>query len=152
MLEEIIKEAGTDFLNANDQKLVADMYLNHKYGIKLDFYNEIFQSMHMTLDPPLAHCNPMDDTELININDNKRYRNKLTDSLPSILHFNGGGKTHHLDMEGKMWYQDAVHNTKEIRERLASRLINVPTAVGGRMRFDKLCTAYVQDMDRKWRV
>jgi uncharacterized alkaline shock family protein YloU len=38
MLEQIIKEAGTNFKNANDQNFVADMYINIRYGIKLDFY------------------------------------------------------------------------------------------------------------------
>ena len=178
MLREIIKEAGSDFKNANDQKLVADMYINHKYGIKLDFYSEIFQSMHMTLDPPLSHCNPIDDIILINTGENintgekagekteigvkmtetgekitntgkkitetgvKRYKNKLTNSYPSILHFNGGGKLHHIKMDNDMWYQSPQYNTNEIIEKLKSHLITVPTAVNGKMRFDELCGSY----------
>ena len=54
MLLEVMKEAGGSFANANDQKLVADFYIAGRFGIKLDFYNKIFQSMHMTLDPPQA--------------------------------------------------------------------------------------------------
>ena len=147
MLQEIIKEAGNDFLNANDQKLVADMYINNRNGIKLDFFNEIFQSMHMTLDPPLPYCNPIQD---IILTSNKTYYNKRTNTIPSVIHFNGGGKTHHLEMESKIWYQDASYNTKERREKLASYLLNVPTYSIGRMRFDVLCGAYVQQMNEKW--
>ena len=147
MLGEIIKEAGNDFKNANDQKLVADMYINHKYGISLDFKTELFQSMHMTLDPPLPHCNPMEDIQLT---DEKKWYNKRTKALPSVIHFNGGGKTHHLLMESKIWYQYPEHNTKEKRDRLASYPLTVPTAPGGTMRFDALCGSYIQDTNRKW--
>lgn len=38
MLEEVISLAGSDFENANDQKLVADMYMAKKHGIRVDFF------------------------------------------------------------------------------------------------------------------
>ena len=37
MLLDIINKAGTDFANANDQKLVSDMYIKHKHEIKIDY-------------------------------------------------------------------------------------------------------------------
>jgi len=58
MLRQVMIGAGKDFDNANDQKLCADMYMEGKFGIQLDFYSRIFQSVHMTLDPPLPRCNP----------------------------------------------------------------------------------------------
>jgi hypothetical protein len=38
MLGEVIALAGSDFENANDQKLVADMYMAGKHGIRVDFF------------------------------------------------------------------------------------------------------------------
>ena len=98
MLIAVMESAGGDFKNANDQKLVADFYIEGKYGIQLDFYNKLFQSMHMTLDPPLPHCNPFSDIVLVNHDDNThnkkygKFYNKRTQSEPTVFHFNGGGK------------------------------------------------------------
>ncbi len=50
MLWQVMLEAGSNFGGANDQKLIADMYIGGRFGIKLDFYNKLFQSMHMTLE------------------------------------------------------------------------------------------------------
>jgi hypothetical protein len=94
MLLAVIEEAGKNFANANDQKLVADMYIQGRFGIKLDFYSEIFQSMHMTLSKPLPFCNPTKDVVIIN----GHFHNKLTKTDPSVFHFNGGGKSVHLKM------------------------------------------------------
>ena len=149
MLQEIISEAGKDFANANDQKLVADMYMEGRNGIKLDFYNEIFQSMHMTLDPPLPYCNPISDVKLTN---DKRWKNARTGSTPAVFHFNGGGKSHHLDMEGKMWYQSEDMNTIEIREKLSSHSIRVPTAPSGVLAFKDICGDYLNKMNGMWRI
>ena len=148
MLQEIISEAGKDFANANDQKLVADMYMEGRNGIKLDFYNEIFQSMHMTLDPPLPYCNPISDVKLTN---DKRWKNARTGSTPAVFHFNGGGKSHHLDMEGKMWYQSEDMNTIEIRKQLSSHAIRIPTAASGILTFKDICGGYLNSMDEIWR-
>jgi hypothetical protein len=144
MLEQIIKEAGNNFRNANDQKLVADMYIKNRYGIKLDFYNKIFQSMHMTLDAPLPRCNPMEDITLLN----SKWVNKRTKGLPSVLHFNGGGKMYHLSMESRMWYKKKEYNTKEMKDKLGSFLLIVPTAKNGVLRFDELCWDYFRNMKR----
>ena len=65
MLGEVIALAGSDFANANDQKLVADMYMAKKHGIRVDFFAAIFQSMHMTDSPPLSNCHPRSDLTLL---------------------------------------------------------------------------------------
>lgn len=65
MLGEVIELAGSNFANANDQKLVADMYMAKKHGIKVDFFAAIFQSMHMTDSPPLSSCHPFEDLQLV---------------------------------------------------------------------------------------
>ena len=148
MLQEIMNEAGKDFANANDQKLVADMYMEGRNGIKLDFYNEIFQSMHMTLDPPLPYCNPILDVRLT---EDRKWKNILTSSTPAVFHFNGGGKSHHLDMEGKMWYQSEDMNTIEIRKQLSSHAIRIPTAASGILTFKDICGGYLNNMDEMWR-
>lgn len=86
MLSAIIEDAGDSFENANDQKLAADMYINGRFGIKLDFYNSIFQSMHYTLNDPLPYCYPRKELEL---NRKGRWINKATKSSPAVFHFNG---------------------------------------------------------------
>ena len=141
MLLEVMKEAGGTFANANDQKLVADFYIAGRFGIKLDFYNKIFQSMHMTLDPPLPQCDPTKDVQLT---ENGRFMNQLTKSRPAILHFNGGGKRVHLKMEAASWYKAPQHNTKEKVEALRAFRIAAPTQQdpARRLSFDAICPEY----------
>jgi hypothetical protein len=141
MLLEVMKEAGSDFANANDQKLVADFYIAGRFGIKLDFYNKIFQSMHMTLDKPLPHCDPTQDVKRTA---EGRFRNELTDSQPGVFHFNGGGKRVHLGMERGAWYKAAEHNTPDKKRALAAFMVATPTDTqpDRRLRFDKICPTY----------
>lgn len=94
MLLAVIQEAGKNFANANDQKLVADMYIQGRFDIKLDFYSQIFQSMHMTLSKPLPTCDPTKDVRVID----GHFFNSLTHTFPSVFHYNGGGKSVHLKM------------------------------------------------------
>jgi hypothetical protein len=140
MLKAISEEAGNDFQNANDQKLVADMFIAGRFGIELDYYNSIFQSMHMTLDPPLPYCNPKESIEL---QSNGEWKNKLTNSIPSVIHFNGGGKSYHLNMEGQMWYKSPEHNTEVKKEMINKHMVSVPTAKNGKLRFEELCPNYL---------
>ena len=86
MLEAVEKEAGKNFAKANDQELVANMFMEGRYGIVLDYYAKLFQSMHLTLDKPLPRCYPYKDIEVVG----GRIHNKRTDSYPAVLHFNGG--------------------------------------------------------------
>jgi len=139
MLKAVSQEAGNNFQNANDQKLVADMFIAGRFGIELDYYNSIFQSMHMTLDPPLPYCNPMENIEL---STNGIWKNKLTNSNPSVIHFNGGGKAYHLQMESKMWYKESQHNTDIKKDMLRKHLVSVPTAPNGKLPFETLCPNY----------
>lgn len=141
MLAEVIRGAGNNFAQANDQKLVADMYISGKHGIKLDFYNKLFQSMHMTLDRPLPYCNPVKD--IVRTKDG-RFLNERTNSKPAVLHFNGGGKAYHLKMEGQLWYKAPEHNTPEKRQQLAQSVLTVPTQKDRTLRFQDLCGDYVR--------
>ena len=143
MLLAVMHEAGKDFANANDQKLVADFYMAGRFGIKLDFYNKLFQSMHMTLDPPLPYCNPADD---VTVTPEGTFYNKRTKSLPGVLHFNGGGKRHHLGMEARAWYKGSKYNTADEKEKLRSHLITAPSDANPdrKLRFDELCRGYVK--------
>lgn len=90
MLSQVISDAGNNFINANDQKLVADMYIAGTYDIKLDFYCNIFQSMHMTLAKPLPYCNPSKDVKMVG----GRWYNNAVSSYPAIIHFNGNHMIH----------------------------------------------------------
>lgn len=139
MLAEVMIEAGQNFANANDQKLVADMYIAGRHGIKLDFYNKLFQSMHMTLDRPLPRCHPFEDVQM----QDGRWVNTRTNSRPAVIHFNGGGKQYHLQMESKMWYKAAVHNTQDKHEVLANQVLEVPTQAPKATRFSDICGSYL---------
>lgn len=128
MLLDIINKAGSDFANANDQKLVSDMFIHKQHGIELDYYSRVFQSMHMT-DRPLAHCAPGGDVttptqRAIAFPHNSSvpisYYNAVTQSIPAVYHFNGGGKTYHLKYESGMWYrQKQREQLRSSRDRAA---------------------------------
>jgi len=83
--------------------MVSDMYMQSRYGITLDKHSNIFQAMHATHDRPLAECDPWPD---MTIAESGCWHNKDTNTNPSIFHFNGGGKIHHLAMEKEMWYMN----------------------------------------------
>ena len=87
MLHAVQLEAGKDFVNANDQELVANMFIEGRFGISLDYNAKLFQSMHLTLDRPLPYCKPIDDIEVVG---RGQLHNKLTDTFPAVFHFNGG--------------------------------------------------------------
>jgi len=74
MLAEVISLAGSDFSNANDQKLVADMFMARKHGIRVDYFAAVFQSMHMTSSPPLKDCDPFADLETV-----------INESIPKVI-------------------------------------------------------------------
>eukprot|EP01035_Chromulina_nebulosa_P033998 gene33998-45558_t len=159
MLEEVISLAGSDFENANDQKLVADMYMAKKHGIRVDFFATIFQSMHMTDSPPLKTCHPHSDLTLIT-NDSvptgqigsRYWINKRTHSVPAVFHFNGGGKVHHLQMEAQIWYKQQQQQRGEgdgeaarRRAQLADRSLRViSNAHRSPLHFKDICPSYLQ--------
>jgi len=140
MLGVVIQKAGNNFMNANDQKLIADMYLSQEFNIQLDFRCKLFQSMHMTLDPPLAYCDPVTDITVVD----GKFLNKRTNNFPAVFHFNGGGKSHHLNMEKKMWYKDPSHHTLVNWNELGNKVVKVPTASGGGLKFREICTDYYE--------
>jgi hypothetical protein len=144
MLEIVIKEAGNNFANANDQKLMADLFMSKRVDIQLDYYNTIFQSMHMTLDPPLKHCNPVDDLQFDSVS--KRWVNRVTHGKPAVIHFNGGGKKVHLPMEAKSWYKDPESNTQDKKKQLGEVMLKAPLLDENRNRqlsFKDLCKSYL---------
>lgn len=143
MLAEVIAKAGKDFKNANDQKLVADMFISGKYGIKLDYQCEVFQSMHNTDPPGLPYCNPRNELVLTN---DKRWQNKLTNTRPAIFHFNGGGKKHHLQMEGSVWYKGKEFYTGMNGKMLREHYIMVPSAKLGKLSFEAMCQDYLNSI------
>lgn len=149
MLEEVIKEAGSDFKNANDQKLVADMFISGKHNIALDYWAEIFQSMHRTDPPPLPSCNPFSDMELTT---QRRWRNKRTNTLPAVFHFNGGGKQHHLKMEGSVWYKDNKYYQGDEGRKLADHLVSVPSMPSGKLTFNDICGSYLTKIQQERRL
>jgi hypothetical protein len=118
MLAEVMRLAGNNFADANDQKLCADMYISGQFGIKLDFYARLFQSVHMTLDPPLKHCNPVED---LTLTVSGHWENTRTSTQPAVFHFNGGGKSVHLKMEDRMWYRQ---QQRKKRDRQSTTIMN----------------------------
>jgi hypothetical protein len=55
-----------------------------------------------------------------------------------------GGKRHHLDMEGKLWYKKSQYNTGEEVEHLRAHRLKVPIAadMARTLPFDQICPAY----------
>eukprot|EP00603_Paraphysomonas_imperforata_P007361 CAMPEP_0114413500 /NCGR_PEP_ID=MMETSP0103-20121206/889_1 /TAXON_ID=37642 ORGANISM="Paraphysomonas imperforata, Strain PA2" /NCGR_SAMPLE_ID=MMETSP0103 /ASSEMBLY_ACC=CAM_ASM_000201 /LENGTH=370 /DNA_ID=CAMNT_0001581581 /DNA_START=195 /DNA_END=1308 /DNA_ORIENTATION=+ len=141
MLHAVQVEAGKNFANANDQELVADMFMEGRFGIALDYHARLFQSMHLTLDKPLPRCKPIDDIQVVG---QGRLYNKRTDTYPAVFHFNGGGKRHHLDLEGKLWYKKSQFNTNEEIEHLRSHRLRAPIAtdMSRTLAFEQICPAY----------
>ena len=120
----------------NDQEMVSDMYMKGRFGINLDHTNAIFQAMHATHDRPLEECDPWPEM----VNNKGVWENKVYGTSPSIFHFNGGGKIHHLQMEGQMWYkkQGAGMRGGELRD---SKLL-VGDGDGKVASFRELCPSY----------
>ena len=141
MLFEIIEKAGNNFMNANDQKLVANMFLNGRHNITLDYQTKVFQSMHMTLTPPLPVCDPKGD---VIFDDKGKLTNKRTHGRPSIVHFNGGGKKYHLKIESEMWYKKEIHNSPEERKLIGDHLLSAPCFEDGerQIKFKDFCPTY----------
>lgn len=141
MLLAVIHDAGNNFENANDQKLVADMFMSGKHNIQLDYHAEIFQSMHRTDPPDLPFCNPFSDMELAA---EGKWHNRRTNTTPAVIHFNGGGKAHHLAMEGRMWYKARnYYESVEKRTALEEAQLITPTTPTGTTIFRDLCGNYL---------
>ena len=144
MLQEVQRLAGDNWATANDQKLVADMFIDGRHKIKLDYSATIFLSLHMTLDPPLPRCNPSEDLHFDS--NSGTWLNSRTNTKPSIFHFNGGGKQHHLNMEGQGWYKQFLRNSKtEVHSTLATKRIKMPTHSSGGLLFKDICLNYLQN-------
>lgn len=142
MLLDVIQSAGNNFISANDQKLVADMFIAQKHPIALDYYAEIFQSMHSTDPPDLPLCHPFPDLKLQNL----KWSNQRTNTTPAVFHFNGGGKVHHLPMEGKMWYKQRRFYQGERRRALETARIQTPGYEDGSISYRELCVDYLRTL------
>ena len=97
----------------------------------------IFQCMHDTGSPPLPNCFPMKHVR----EDNGVWKNHLTQQTPSLFHFNGGGKAHHLNMESKVWYK-----SKATSPAAAEQVYNTELLFGDRMRtFREICPNHLEE-------
>ena len=120
----------------NDQEMASDFYMKGLHDIKLDHTNRVFQAMHATHAAPLKECDPW--PEMANVDG--RWVNNAFDTKPKILHFNGGGKIHHLKMEAAMWYKKQGEGKS--KSELASTKLLVGDGGGHNARFDELCPGY----------
>jgi hypothetical protein len=126
----------------NDQEMASDFYMQGRHGITLDHTNQIFQAMHATHDRPLVECDPWPEMRAVD----GRWRNELYDSTPKILHFNGGGKVHHLKMEAAMWYKGGGGGggRKALsRDELRRSKLTVGDGAGREATFEELCPTYL---------
>ena len=122
-LQLLISRAGAgsssaQFHKLNDQELASDLYLDGAFGsdLQLDHFATIFQPMHAIDDASaVPNCDPWPSLR----EQKGEYTNALTNSRPSLYHFNGGGKRHHLKMESRMWWkQCAEANTQDVLQNL----------------------------------
>lgn len=67
-------------IHPEDQTLWQNLFLKQEANIKLDYYQQLCQTLHD------ATIDEFDLTE-------ERIKNKITNSYPCILHFNGGAKS-----------------------------------------------------------
>ena len=88
------------------------MFLEGGWGINLDYNSKIFMSMHSTNEPPLAVCEPMEEIRV----DSGGLRNTRTGTSPAVLHFNGGGKQHHLGIDAQLWFRRDNASMQALRD------------------------------------
>lgn len=62
----------------------------------------------------------------------------------SLVFFTSGGKRHHLDLEGKLWYKKNQFNVPEEVTSLREHLLKVPIPSDPTrtLRFDQICPGY----------
>lgn len=137
LLEEIVRIAGeraAEGKSVDDQEIASELYIEGRFGIKLDHYSRIFQTMHFTRSAIEGVCNPLPYL----VSSNGVWHNRGTGSRPSILHFNGGGKRYFNRMYTSQWYKNASlakHGGNASRMPLSSwQLRNSLVDVGDRNR------------------
>jgi hypothetical protein len=121
----------------NDQEMASDFYMQGRHNIQLDHTNRIFQAMHATHAAPLKECDPWPEMQVID----GRWENKAFQTAPKILHFNGGGKIHHLNMEAAMWYKQPGRGGMTKAELGATVLI-VGDGGGRKASLKEMCPTY----------
>jgi len=142
-LRAIVKGArttGAAFHKLNDQELSSELYLRREFGpeLALDHGAILFQAMHAVKDnTAVPDCDPwpeLRETDGI-------WQNTLTGSRPSVYHYNGGGKRHHIAMESKMWWKQCA----EANEPAAHDAVRKTTMrFGDRERsFDEICPGHL---------
>ena len=111
-----------------------------RFGIQLDHHNKIFQAMHATHDRPLEECDPWPEME----NVDGVWENKVHSTSPSIFHFNGGGKIHHLEMERTMWYKQGANQNRAFlkKDELRRLKLRVGDGKGRLATFEEICPNY----------
>jgi len=148
MLAAVIEMAGTRLDNANDQELLANMFLSRRMDIKLDVYSRIFQSMHSTkqgIEPARSKkkksiCDPPAD--IIYLSDGTLFNNRSKTS-PVLFHFNGGSKVLHLLYDSQTWFRRPDANTPEA---LAAIRVKELITSKGKIAFQTICFNYSSAM------
>ena len=132
LLAAVVARANSQFgMRTNDQEMVSDMYIERKFNISLDHHSTLFQCMHKTDSAPLPTCDPW---KHMKERDGTWY-NDMTKTVPSVFHFNGGGKAHHLAMEGRTWYKQRASTESE-----KAQVYNTQLRMGDSMRsFREIC-------------
>ena len=70
-----------------------------------------------------------------------KWVNSMTKTTPSLFHFNGGGKAHHLNMESKVWYKAQPTSSAE-----AAKVYDTQLLFGDKMRsFREICPNHIED-------
>ena len=126
------------FHKLNDQELAAELYFSgvFKDSLTLDHYASLFLPMHAVRDrTAVPDCDPwpvLRETDGV-------WRNSLTNPRPSVFHFNGGGKIHHLPMEKRMWWKQCREAFSELNRTVQTRLL-----FHDRLRsFDDVCPNHI---------
>eukprot|EP00468_Gymnochlora_sp_CCMP2014_P002703 CAMPEP_0167746282 /NCGR_PEP_ID=MMETSP0110_2-20121227/3626_1 /TAXON_ID=629695 /ORGANISM="Gymnochlora sp., Strain CCMP2014" /LENGTH=345 /DNA_ID=CAMNT_0007631029 /DNA_START=195 /DNA_END=1232 /DNA_ORIENTATION=+ len=136
------KEDNSD---VNDQDLLSDMYVDGTYNITLDHHATIFQSLHSTDPPDLEYCHTYADHMSFN-QELGLWENTYTKTQPSVFHFNGGGKKHHLQFEAKLSYtKDRSNRGKpEVRKEISELYDQKLRVKNSWKTFRDICPGYLE--------
>ena len=127
----------------NDQELTSIAYVQGKLNITVDHFAKIFQSMHYiqqeTKDPQqLPVCLPMDEHVRFS---KGRWENYMTETTPSVFHFNGGGKRYHVEMESRLFYKRQAFWARDDRHAVYQTKVKM----GGEwMSFGDVCPQHLE--------
>ncbi len=145
MLNDVVKSAKeSNNPEVNDQELVNIAYMKNRLNISIDHYASIFQCLHYVIDMNrpriLPNCQPYKKHMLWD-QQNMTWYNTKTKSYPSVFHFNGVGKSFHLDFEKHLAYKVDGFYSKSDADMIYRQKIDL---AGNMTPFGDVCPGHLE--------